>query len=132
MLFFFSSRRRHTRCAVVTGVQTCALPISARDGVEDRVAGLDAGADDYVTKPFELAELAARVRAFGRRRSGQAQPFIEAGPLLFDSVGREVRVNGERLSLSVRELSVLEMLMARVGRVEIGRASCRERVCQYV
>src|SRR5690606_16394684 len=81
------------------------------------VAGLDAGADDYVTKPFELAELAARVRAFGRRRAGQAQSLIEAGPLVFDSVNREVSANGERLALSVRELSVLEMLMARVGRV---------------
>jgi two-component system OmpR family response regulator len=81
------------------------------------VAGLDAGADDYVTKPFELAELAARVRAFGRRRSGQKQPLIEAGPLQFDTVGREMRVHGERLALSVRELSVLEMLMLRAGRV---------------
>lgn len=97
--------------------QVPVLILTARDGVEDRVAGLDAGADDYVTKPFELPELAARVRAFGRRRAGQAQPFIEAGPLLFDTVGREVRVNGERLSLSVRELSVLEMLMGRMGRV---------------
>jgi two-component system OmpR family response regulator len=97
--------------------QVPVLILTARDGVEDRVAGLDAGADDYVTKPFELPELAARVRAFGRRRAGQAQPFIEAGPLLFDTVGREVRVYGERLSLSVRELSVLEMLMGRMGRV---------------
>lgn len=97
--------------------QVPVLILTARDGVEDRVAGLDAGADDYVTKPFDLTELAARVRAFGRRRAGQAQPFIEAGPLQFDSVGREVRVSGERLSLSVREISVLEMLMARVGRV---------------
>lgn len=97
--------------------QVPVLILTARDGVEDRVAGLDAGADDYVTKPFELPELAARVRAFGRRRAGQAQPFIEAGPLLFDTVGREVRVHGERLALSVRELSVLEMLMARMGRV---------------
>jgi two-component system OmpR family response regulator len=99
------------------GEQVPVLILTARDGVEDRVAGLDAGADDYVIKPFELVELAARVRAFGRRRAGQAQPLIEAGPLVFDSVGREVRVNGERLALSVRELSVLEMLMARVGRV---------------
>lgn len=97
--------------------QVPVLILTARDGVEDRVAGLDAGADDYVTKPFELLELAARVRAFGRRRTGQVQPYIEAGPLQFDTVGREVRVNGERISLSVRELSVLEMLMARVGRV---------------
>ncbi|SHI01821.1 response regulator transcription factor [Pollutimonas bauzanensis] len=98
-------------------LQVPVLILTARDGIEDRVAGLDAGADDYVTKPFELPELAARVRAFARRRAGQAQPFIEAGPLQFDTVGREVRVHGERLSLSVRELSVLEMLMARVGRV---------------
>src|SRR5690606_29933114 len=84
---------------------------------DDRVAGLDSGADDYVTKPFELAELAARVRALGRRRSGQVHSVIEAGPLQFDTVGREVRVRGERLNLSVRELSVLEMLMARAGRV---------------
>ncbi|HZH55889.1 MAG TPA: response regulator transcription factor, partial [Burkholderiaceae bacterium] len=89
------------------------LILTARDGVDDRVAGLDSGADDYVTKPFELAELAARVRALGRRRSGQVHSVIEAGPLQFDTVGREVRVRGERLNLSVRELSVLEMLMAR-------------------
>ncbi len=93
------------------------LILTARDGVEDRVAGLDGGADDYVTKPFELAELAARVRALGRRRSGQVHAVIEAGPLQFDTVGREVRARGERLNLSVRELSVLEMLMARAGRV---------------
>jgi len=93
------------------------LILTARDGVDDRVAGLDGGADDYVTKPFELAELAARVRALGRRRAGQANAIIETGPLQFDTVGREVRVGGERLNLSVRELSVLEMLMARVGRV---------------
>lgn len=93
------------------------LILTARDSVEDRVAGLDSGADDYVTKPFELPELAARVRALGRRRSGQAQPIVEAGPLQFDTVGREVRVGGERLNLSVRELSVLEMLMMRAGRV---------------
>ncbi|MFJ1302917.1 DNA-binding response regulator [Bordetella genomosp. 5] len=97
--------------------QVPVLILTARDGLDDRVAGLDAGADDYVTKPFDLPELAARVRALGRRRTGQAQPLIEVGPLVFDTVGREVRANGHRLALSVRELSVLEMLMARVGRV---------------
>lgn len=97
--------------------RTPVLILTARDGVDDRVAGLDAGADDYVTKPFELAELAARVRAFARRRAGYIQPLVEVGPLVFDTVGREVRANGCRLSLSVRELSVLEMLMGRVGRV---------------
>lgn len=93
------------------------LILTALDGVDDRVAGLDSGADDYVTKPFELAELAARVRALGRRRSGQANAVIEAGPLQFDTVGREVRAMGERINLSVRELSVLEMLMLRAGKV---------------
>ena len=93
------------------------LILTARDGIEDRVSGLDAGADDYLIKPFDLSELAARVRAFGRRRSGQAQPVIEVGPLSFDTVGRELRCAGQRISLSVRELSVLEMLMMRAGRV---------------
>lgn len=99
------------------GNQLPVLILTARDGLDDRVAGLDAGADDYVTKPFDLPELAARVRVFARRRIGQVQPLIEVGPLVFDTVGREVRVNGNRLNLSVRELSVLEMLMARVSRV---------------
>jgi len=99
------------------GIQVPVLIVTARDGLDDRVAGLDAGADDYVTKPFDLPELAARVRVFARRRSGQAQPLIEVGTLSFDTVGREVRANGQRLALSVRELSVLEMLMARAERV---------------
>ena len=88
------------------GQQALTLILTARDGVED-----------HVTKPFELAELAARVRAFARRQAGQPSPMLEVGSLAFDMVGREVRANGERLNLSVRELSVLEMLMVRTGRV---------------
>ena len=100
-----------------SGSQVPVLILTARDALDDRVAGLDAGADDYVTKPFELPELAARVRALARRRVGQAQTVLECGPLSFDTVGRQIRVDGKRLALSVRELSVLEMLMARPGRV---------------
>jgi len=93
------------------------LILTARDSIEERVAGLDAGADDYVVKPFALQELAARVRVFRRRGEGQPSSQIAAGPLLLDTVNRELRVHGERMPLSVRELSVLEMLMARAGHV---------------
>ena len=93
------------------------LVLTARDGLQDRVAGLDAGADDYLTKPFELVELAARVRAVARRHLGLAHSVIEFGPLTFDTVHRELRASGQRLTLSVRELSVLEMLMSRDGKV---------------
>lgn len=93
------------------------LILTARDSLDDRVQGLDAGADDYVVKPFELPELAARVRALVRRRMGQSQSLLEAGLLSMDIVSREVRAGGERLGLSAREFSVLEMLMTRLGKV---------------
>lgn len=93
------------------------LILTARDGVNERVAGLDCGADDYLVKPFELPELAARVRVFARRQSQQALSRVQAGPLWLDSVNREITAEGERLALSAREFSVLEMLMMRSGRV---------------
>ena len=76
------------------------LIITARDSVEDRIAGLDTGADDYLVKPFALNELAARLRALLRRRSGRATPVIEHGPLQLDPATHEVRLNGNRRSSS--------------------------------
>ena len=93
------------------------LVLTARDALADRVAGLDAGADDYLSKPFELDELAARVRAFARRHLGAVVPILEFEAIRFDTVHREVRIAGELLTVSVRELSVLEILLSRAGKV---------------
>jgi two-component system, OmpR family, response regulator QseB len=97
-----------------------ALPvliITARDSVPDRIAGLNAGADDYVLKPFDLDELVARVRALLRRRAGAASPLLESGRITLDPVRREVRLDGQEVSLSAREFALLEALMQRPGAV---------------
>lgn len=99
------------------GAQTPVLILTARDSVEDRVIGLDAGADDYMIKPFDLAELEARVRALIRRGRGGAENIIEIGPIRYDMKGRRVFINGEPIELSARELGVFEILALRVGRV---------------
>jgi DNA-binding response OmpR family regulator len=92
--------------------------LTARDEVTDRIEGLDAGADDYLVKPFALEELLARVRAACRRSpAGSARGPIEVGRLSFDPVTREVRVDARSLLLSRRELALLELLVRRAGRV---------------
>jgi len=93
------------------------LILTVRDSVEDRVAGLDLGADDYLTKPFELSELEARVRALIRRAHSNASAEIVHGPLRLDTVGRRLFCNEVPVDLSARELSVVELLLLREGRV---------------
>jgi two-component system OmpR family response regulator len=93
------------------------LVLTVRDSVEDRVAGLDFGADDYMTKPFELAELEARVRALIRRANSGTSSDLHHGPLRLDTAGRRLYCDNQPLELSARELSVIELLMLREGRV---------------
>jgi two-component system response regulator QseB len=103
------------------------LIITARDAVRDRVAGLDSGADDYIVKPFDLHELAARIRAVRRRHSGRADRVIRAGPVALDPSTRRVTLNGKEVALSARELAALEALLDRPGAI-LSRAQLEERI----
>ncbi|MDB5927041.1 MAG: response regulator [Betaproteobacteria bacterium] len=93
------------------------LVLTARDSVHDRIHGLDIGADDYLTKPFEMGELEARMRALVRRAQGIAENEISLGRLVLDLKGRRALVDGAGVELSAREWAVLELLAARAGRV---------------
>lgn len=93
------------------------LVLTARDAVEDRVTGLDAGADDYLVKPFAMIELVARVKALLRRPGGALGVRLEAANLALDTVGRDVEVDGRTVPLARQELAILEHLMRRLGRV---------------
>jgi two-component system response regulator QseB len=103
------------------------LIITARDSVEDRIAGLDTGADDYLVKPFDLNELAARLRALLRRRSGRATPVIEHGPLHLDPATHEVRLNGNPIKLSGRDFALLHALLQAPG-VPLSRSQLEDRL----
>ena len=103
---------RHLR---QTRKPTLVLMLTARSEVEERVSALDGGADDYVTKPFDLRELQARVRSLVRRSQGQAENRIEYGPLCFDPVRQTVAVAGRPLALTRREFSLLDTLLAHRG-----------------
>jgi two-component system, OmpR family, response regulator len=106
------------------------LILTALDGVNDRVRGLDAGADDYLAKPFELAELEARVRALTRRGMAGGPTLLRHGALTYDQVGRIARLNGEALELSAREVSLLEIFLQRAGRL-VSKDQLVSHVCEW-
>jgi DNA-binding response OmpR family regulator len=93
------------------------LILTARGALEDRVAGLDTGADDYLAKPFAFAELVARIKALGRRRSAPASQVLKVGDLEFDTVKRRAKIGEHNLNLSPKEKMLLELLMRNAGQV---------------
>ena len=96
---------------------TPVLMLTARDAVPDRIRGLDAGADDYLTKPFDSDELLARIRALIRRSSGQASSLIEIGGIMIDTAARTVSDHGQEISLTAREYALVEYLALHRGHV---------------
>jgi len=103
------------------------LILTARDAVADRVAGLDGGADDYLVKPFDLEELAARIRALLRRQSGRAEPLVELGQLTLNPATHEVLLEGRQVNLSAREFALLRAFLDRPG-VVLSRAQLEEKM----
>jgi two-component system OmpR family response regulator len=108
-------------------VATPVLVATARDAVGDRIAGLDAGADDYVVKPYDTDELLARIRALIRRSAGRGEPVYSHKGVTLDPATREATVNGEPVKLSAREWAVLEPMLARPGAV-FSRAQLEEKL----
>ena len=106
---------------------TPVIVLTARDGPGDKVAGLDAGADDYLVKPFDLDELGARIRAVMRRHSGRAEPALSFGGVTLDPATRQVTRDGVAVLLSAREFAVLEALMQRPGAL-LSRAQLEDRL----
>ena len=121
-------RRLRARSSGVNG-RLPVLILTALDGVENRVKGLDLGADDYMAKPFELSELEARVRALARRGLCGAPTLIQNGALSYDSSGRIAYLNGTPLELSARELG-LEILLQRAGRL-VSKEQLVQHLCEW-
>lgn len=115
-------RQRNTHSPVII--------LTARNDVEDRVAGLDLGADDYLTKPFDLAELEARLRALIRRSHEGVAAIMEFGNLRYDMNGQRVYIADEPVDLSAREIGVFQILALRVGRV-VSKEQLLDHLCSY-
>jgi len=111
-------------------LDTPVLVATARDAVEQRIAGLDAGADDYVLKPYDLDELLARIRALLRRASGRPEPIFEHQGVSINPLTREVIAEGHPVNLSAREWAVLEALIARPG-IVLSRAQLEEKLYSW-
>lgn len=109
------------------GVSNPILMLTARDAIEDRIAGLDGGADDYLTKPFEFRELLARLRALLRRHSFIRPPSIQIADLEIDTVSQAVRRSGSQIELTTKEYALIEFLAINQGRV-VGREEISEHV----
>ena len=109
------------------GIRTPVLVLTARDMIDDRVRGLNLGADDYLTKPFALAELIARIRAMIRRAYGNPVPTIELGELTIDTASRQVRRSGTPIDLTAREFAILELLTRSRGSVV-----ARSTICEHI
>lgn len=111
-------------------ITTPVLILTARDGVPDRIAGLDAGADDYLVKPVDLLELAARLRALVRRAHGVAEPALQVGALRMDLAARQVSWCGRSVDVSQREYEILQIFMLNQGRV-LTRSKIEEHLYQW-
>lgn len=111
-------------------VDTPVLILTARDGWSERVDGLDAGADDYMTKPFHMPELSARIRAMLRRQSGRCDPVFQCGPVVFDSRSNTVLNNGMPVTLTALETAVLSYLFHNAGRM-VSRTELSDHIYDY-
>ena len=106
------------------------LILTAADSIEQRVRGLDLGADDFMAKPFALSELEARVRALVRRSLGTATNTLRHGDLIYDQAGRVAQLNGQTLELSARETGLLEVLLQRAGRL-VSKEQIVDHLCEW-